>query len=210
MNDNHANATIVSQNTASNKPVYPTLSDIDAQKLTEALTVIHSVVYSSDWSIKGKGNGAGFPTFDANDSDQRSSLFARAAKALDNRQATQAEAVKQAARVRLAAVKAALDTGLAAHIVVAREELAAFDALPASMKAKLDRSILTTLRVSVASLASCFAQGVPNDQILRDLVTMGFKVSSPAKGAYSVVIALETKASPKAPTRTDSSDKAAE
>ena len=158
-------------NTAKNAPK-PLISEDVEEKVMGAYKVLFSLLGTYGEAIDGsKLNRAAYER-----------ISARGVNAL---LALQAHREEQ----EVAAFRQGVKDAISPHLDAARADKEQYDALPATLKARVG-AFQTFILVPVSDMSGIFGEGVPEAEQVLKLQKMGYKVSKSAQNTYSLRIDL--------------------
>ncbi len=154
------------------------LSDDDADTLLASLRKMHDVV---------RNMGDALPPWEKCNAVDHETIAARSLKLL-----TQRAKAEQARKIN--AIRAQLSGVFETHMNAAREEKAAYDALPATLKAKLG-AFPETVKVPVSEIMGIFPT-LTTEQVVGNLTNLSFKLGKGKERGAEAYIVLEFKPAP--------------
>lgn len=160
-------------NTAKNAPK-PIISDEVEAELTRAYVTILRLMNTYGETIAPTLEKAG-----------RQEWERGASRGLNALTALQAHRKEQ----EVAAFRQGVKDAISPHLDTARADKEQYDALPASLRARVG-AFQTFILVPVSDMSGVFGEGVPEAEQVLKLQKMGYKVSKSAQGSYSVRVDL--------------------
>ena len=159
--------------TAKNAPKPLISEEVEAQLLRAYRTIL-GVMNTYGETISPTVEQAGRPEYER-----------AAARGLIALNALQAHRKEQ----EVAAFRQGVKDAIAPHLDTARADKEQYDALPATLKARVG-AFATFILVPVSDMSGAFGEGVDVQEQVKKLTQMGYKVSKSASGSYSVRVDL--------------------
>lgn len=153
------------------------ISQDSADRITNAYKALLAVLVS-------EGRAEGIPNFAECGTAEYEKIVVRSWKAINEFQSTARERA-------LAGIKGDVAALLSVAVETARAERYAVLALPEKVRAKIDMSQFSVVKVALSDIASCFPRGTTEPDMVKALHDMKFEVRKAKNGPYNVHVALD-------------------